>query len=65
MKKVFDKSKVVFDNGLIQLTEEDIRHLKKSEEDIENGRVHTLEEVKQIFKERGLKYEFIKTNRYK
>ena len=58
MKSFFNKSKVVFDNGLIQLTEDDIMHLKKSEDDIENGRVHTWEEIEKYFiQEHGVKFD--------
>ena len=35
-----------------ELTDEDIQHLLKSEEDIRMGRTYTLEEVKQHFKEK-------------
>lgn len=52
MEKVTKQHKIVYDNGDIQLTEEDMMHLRKSEEDVENGRVYTLKEAKQIFKER-------------
>ena len=40
-----------------ELTEEDIKHLLKSEEDIKQGRVYTAEEViKYLEKECGFKY---------
>ena len=40
-----------------KLTEEDIKHLLKSEEDIKQGRVYTTEEViKYLEKECGFKY---------
>ena len=48
------------DNEEIELTEEDIQHLLKSEEDIRMGRTHTLEEVMKDFKEKyGVKIDEI------
>ena len=48
------------DNEEIELTEEDIQHLLKSEEDIRMGRTHTLEEVIKDFKEKyGVKIDEI------
>lgn len=45
------------DNEEIELTEEDIQHLLKSEEDIRMGRTYTLEEViKNLEKECGFRY---------
>ena len=41
----------------IELTEEDIQHLLKSEEDVRMGKVYTMEEFTKRFEERhGLKF---------
>ena len=55
MKRNFDKNKIVYDDGEMQLTEWEMQQILKSEEDIEEGRIRNAREV---FKELEDKYGF-------
>ena len=56
MKRNFDKNKIVYDDGEMQLTEWDMECLRESEEDVKHGRVYSTEEVlKYLEKECGYK----------